>query len=503
MDPNFKHPITLSASSGPATNPSGSLVFLWFDAASQNLAYRTAAGQVYHVDTGLGTALPSLTSNWQSTYTTVQNNSALNWSYQGTDLKSLSANWQNTYTTVNANSASWGSGPAPSPPTLSFNESTAALTISPGNTVSLSSLTAGSANNSALATLSSNWQNTYTTVQNNSASNWSYQGTDLKSLSANWQNTYTTVQNNSASNWDNSLVTSYVNSGFLPLSGGTLSGSLSVLGDLVYIDTAVAVVSTMYIDTSAPNEPALRITQRGSGDVIRVEDSSNPDSTPFLIDTDGAVGIGTSTPNQKLTVVGNVSATGAYYGDGSNLTGIVAGDTVATTLVRSNSAFWQNTYTTVQDNSASNWSYQGTDLKSLSANWQNTYTTVQSNSASKWTSPRCITFVFDGGGSAPPAGTKVYVSVPTAGTITKATLLADVAGTATLDVWKDTYDNYPPTVADTITASAKPAISSALKYQDTTLSGWTTSLNAGDILACNIDSCSTATRLTLQLEYSL
>ena len=561
MDPNFKHPITLSASSGPATNPSGSLVFLWFDAASQNLAYRTAAGQVYHVDTGLGTALPSLTSNWQNTYTTVQNNSASNWSYQGTDLKSLSANWENTYTTVNANSASWGSGPAPSPPTLSFNESTAALTISPGNTVSLSSLTAGSASNSALATLSSNWQNTYTTVQNNSASNWSYQGTDLKSLSANWQNTYTTVQNNSASNWsyqgtdlkilsanwqntyttvqnnsasnwDNSLVTSYVNSGFLPLSGGTLSGSLSVLGDLVYIDTAVAVVSTMYIDTSAPNEPALRITQRGSGDVIRVEDSSNPDSTPFLIDTDGAVGIGTSTPNQKLTVVGNVSATGAYYGDGSNLTGIVAGDTVATTLVRSNSAFWQNTYTTVQSNSASNWSYQGTDLKdlsanwqntyttvqsnsasnwsyqgtdlkSLSANWQNTYTTVQSNSASKWTSPRCITFVFDGGGSAPPAGTKVYVRVPTAGTITKATLLADVAGTATLDVWKDTYDNYPPTVADTITASAKPAISSALKYQDTTLSGWTTSLNAGDILACNIDSCSTATRLTLQLEYSL
>ena len=111
--------------------------------------------------------------------------------------------------------------------------------------------------------------------------------------------------------------------------------------------------------------------------------------------------------------------------------------------------------------------------------------------------------MFDGGGSAPPAGTKVYVRVPTAGTITKATLLADVAGTATLDVWKDTYDNYPPTVADTITASAKPAISSALKYQDTTLSGWTTSLNAGDILACNIDSCSTATRLTLQLEYSL
>ena len=38
-------------------------------------------------------------------------------------------------------------------------------------------------------------------------------------------------------------------------------------------------------------------------------------------------------------------------------------------------------YTTVQSNSATTWNYQGTDLKSLSGNWQGTYTTVQSNSA--------------------------------------------------------------------------------------------------------------------------
>jgi len=46
-------------------------------------------------------------SQWQSTYTTVQNNSATTWNYQGTDLKALSGNWQSTYTTVCANSASW------------------------------------------------------------------------------------------------------------------------------------------------------------------------------------------------------------------------------------------------------------------------------------------------------------------------------------------------------------------------------------------------------------
>jgi hypothetical protein len=41
----------------------------------------------------------------------------------------------------------------------------------------------------------------------------------------------------------------------------------------------------------------------------------------FVVNNAGNVGIGTSSPTQKLVVSGNVSAT-AYYGDGSNLTGV-------------------------------------------------------------------------------------------------------------------------------------------------------------------------------------
>ena len=58
------------------------------------------------------------------------------------------------------------------------------------------------------------------------------------------------------------------------------------------------------------------------------------------------------------TIIGDLSATGSYYGDGSKLTGIVAGDIEATNLVRSNSGYWDSTYTT---------------LSSLSANWQTTF----------------------------------------------------------------------------------------------------------------------------------
>jgi hypothetical protein len=48
---------------------------------------------------------------------------------------------------------------------------------------------------------------------------------------------------------------------------------------------------------------ALRITQAGTGNALLVEDSANPDSTPFVIKNDGKVGIGTSSPDNALDVV--------------------------------------------------------------------------------------------------------------------------------------------------------------------------------------------------------
>lgn len=40
---------------------------------------------------------------------------------------------------------------------------------------------------------------------------------------------------------------------------------------------------------------ALRVTQTGSGNALLIEDSGNPDSTPFVVDADGNVGIGLAT----------------------------------------------------------------------------------------------------------------------------------------------------------------------------------------------------------------
>jgi len=111
-----------------------------------------------------------------------------------------------------------------------------------------------------------------------------------------------------------------------------------------------------------------------------------------------------------------------------------------------------------------------------------------------------LTFVIDGGGSAITTGQKGHLEIPFACTIKQVTLLADQSGSIVVDIWKDTYANFPPTDADSITASAPPTISSAQKSQDSTLTGWTKSISSGDILAFNVDSCATITRVTISLK---
>jgi len=109
-------------------------------------------------------------------------------------------------------------------------------------------------------------------------------------------------------------------------------------------------------------------------------------------------------------------------------------------------------------------------------------------------------YVIDGGGSTITTGVKGDMQVDIALTIQSATLLADQSGSVVVNIWKDTYANYPPTVADKITASAPPTISSATKSTDSTLTGWTTGISAGNTLRFNVDSVTTITRVTLILK---
>lgn len=116
---------------------------------------------------------------------------------------------------------------------------------------------------------------------------------------------------------------------------------------------------------------------------------------------------------------------------------------------------------------------------------------------------RAVGMMIGDGTNVITVGVQGFVSCPATGTITKARMLSSDAavttGSIVVDIWKDTYANYPPTVADTITAAAKPTITTGIKYEDLVLTGWTKNVTAGDILGFNVDSVTSLKRVTIEL----
>lgn len=111
-----------------------------------------------------------------------------------------------------------------------------------------------------------------------------------------------------------------------------------------------------------------------------------------------------------------------------------------------------------------------------------------------------INFIIGDGINEISSGSSIaYLEMPTSMVITEARLFADVSGSIVLDIWKDSYNNFPPTDDDSITASAPPTLAGAQKSEDNTLSGWTTLISEGDILAINVDSATTVKQVTLSL----
>lgn len=96
--------------------------------------------------------------------------------------------------------------------------------------------------------------------------------------------------------------------------------------------------------------------------------------------------------------------------------------------------------------------------------------------------------------SSPPdgqlvAGTIGYRFVPFDCTITSNRLIANASGSIVIDVQKATFPTVP-TSANSIAASARPTLSGAQTSQDTTLTGWTTTLTKGELMAFEIISVS-------------
>ncbi len=83
-----------------------------------------------------------------------------------------------------------------------------------------------------------------------------------------------------------------------------------------YISSPISSVSpaltgNVEINSDSSN-PALKITQTGFGLALRVQDAVDPDATPFAIDANGNVGIGTASPSSALEIAAPGVFTGAW-----------------------------------------------------------------------------------------------------------------------------------------------------------------------------------------------
>jgi hypothetical protein len=263
---------------------------------------------------------------WMSNFTTTSANSGL-WMSNFTTTSANSGLWMSNFTTTSANSASWGSN---------------FTTTSANSGLWMSNFTTTSANSglwmSNFTTISANsgvWQSVYSLVSAKS-SLWTNgsQGDTLNSISnyttvssnsANWQSVYTTYKTNSA----NYATINFVNSSFLPASGGNLTGSIT---------------GTYATFTSSVCAPSLSGTHYGDGTnltgVIHTQyvppsaaTFSNSVSAPSLSGTHYGDGTNLTgvihtqyVPPSAATFTSSVSSpalSGTHYGDGTNLTGVI------------------------------------------------------------------------------------------------------------------------------------------------------------------------------------
>ena len=297
--------------------------------------------------------------------------------------------------------------------TLNYVESSAELSISNGNTVSLSSI-----KNSSLTFVKNNFLplsggsvtgnlNTSNKILSGGvdlANIFLTQETDSQTLSFNNNTSYLSISNGNTVSLSGYVIPNIRSTAqnYLPLSGGTLNGNFDVYGN-TYINNNLTIGGNLtalgtatFANTIFATTSALSVINTGPGPALYVFQSAGPYDVASFYDGDGIevlhvgnanpnglgkVGINESFPNVELTVRGSISATDApttrsnlglgntdnvqfnqinanvYLSGGQSLFNLLSssggGDPAVNTVVYTNSANWINTSTIVQNNSTS------------------------------------------------------------------------------------------------------------------------------------------------------
>ena len=113
-----------------------------------------------------------------------------------------------------------------------------------------------------------------------------------------------------------SKVTAFTNGGIVYASS---TSALATGSALAFDGTTLTATGNAIISDNSAND-ALRITQTGAGNALLVEDSTNPDATPFVIDASGNIASGLTGTNLSMEIYRTVAANLRIDSDGFNST---------------------------------------------------------------------------------------------------------------------------------------------------------------------------------------
>jgi len=122
------------------------------------------------------------------------------------------------------------------------------------------------------------------------------------------------------------------------LSGNAEVFITAAAEDIANVGETNTFTASQIINVTDNSNPALRVTQLGTGLAIRVEDSANPDASPFVVTADGNVGIGVAAPTARLELYTNAASTVSMNTGNSQGTWTYGVDSAGNASIYSNSA---------------------------------------------------------------------------------------------------------------------------------------------------------------------
>lgn len=278
-----------------------------------------------------------------------------------------------------------------------------------------------------------------------------------------------------------------IKNGFISQGNSLVSGNLS----------ATTISATTY--QNLPVDPNTYVTAfTYNNNTFTLNDSSG---STFNASINIVTGF---TVNGDLTVTGTTNFTGGLTAN------TISAATYQNLPVDPNTYITGFTYSsntfTINDNSGNTFNATINTVTGWTVNGDLTVTgntSVQSFSATTYyglpVQYGSFGIVVDGSGSAITSGNKGYLTLPYSGTIISWRMMADTTGSTSVDVWKTNFAGFPPTSGDSITGGNYPNLTSQQINDSSSLSGWTTTFSSGDIIAFNVLSASTVTRINLTI----